>query len=135
LLFTAGFLAGRDVLSLPLLVVLTFVAAVAGDSVGYAIGRRFGRQLFVRKESRFFRADHLVRAEAFFERRGGQAVVLARFLPWIRTFTPVAAGVGAMPYRRFVAMNVIGGALWAIGLPVAGFFLGKSVPSADRYVL
>jgi membrane-associated protein len=135
LLFTAGFLAGRSLLSLPLLVLLTFVAAVAGDSVGYAIGRRFGRQLFVRERSRFFKPDHVARAEAFFDRRGAQAVILARFLPWVRTFTPVAAGVGSMPYRRFFTMNVLGAALWAVGLPVAGFFLGRSVPNADRYVL
>jgi membrane-associated protein len=135
LLFTAGFLAGRSVLSLPLLVLLTFLAAVAGDSVGYAIGRRFGRQLFVRERSRLFKPDHLVRAEAFFDRRGAQAVVLARFLPWVRTFTPVAAGVGSMRYSRFLTMNVLGAALWAVGLPVAGFFLGRTVPNADRYVL
>jgi membrane-associated protein len=135
LLFTAGFLAGRSVLSLPLLVLLTFLAAVAGDSVGYAIGRRFGRQLFVRERSRLFKPDHLARAEAFFDRRGAQAVVLARFLPWVRTFTPVAAGVGSMRYSRFLTMNVLGAALWAVGLPVAGFFLGRSVPNADRYVL
>ena len=135
LLFTAGFLAGKSLLSLPLLVLLTFFAAVAGDSVGYAIGRRFGPRLFVRKDSRFFKAEHVARAEAFFARRGGQAVVLARFLPWVRTFTPVAAGVGSMRYGRFLTMNVLGAALWAVGLPVAGFFLGRSVPNADRYVL
>jgi membrane-associated protein len=135
LLFTAGFLAGRHLLSLPVLVLLTFAAAVAGDSVGYAIGRRFGRQLFVRERSRFFRPDHLSRAETFFDQRGGQAVVLARFLPWVRTFTPIAAGVGSMPYRRFLVMNLVGAGLWAVGLPVGGYFLGRSVPNADRYVL
>jgi len=135
LLFTAGFLAGKGALDLRLLVALCFAAAAAGDSVGYAVGKRYGRRLFSRSESRFFRRDHLVRAEAFFEHHGGRAVVLARFLPWVRTFTPVAAGIGSMRYRRFLAVNVLGAALWAVGLPVAGSLLGSTVPSADRYVL
>src|SRR5437588_1787889 len=135
LLFTAGFLSGKGVLDLRLLVALCFVAAAAGDSVGYAVGKRYGRRLFSRSESRFFRRDHLVRAEAFFEHHGGRAVVLARFLPWVRTFTPVAAGIGAMRYRRFLAVNVLGAALWAVGLPVAGSLLGSTVPNADRYLL
>src|SRR5207302_7751898 len=123
LLFTAGFLAGKGVLDLRVLVAFCFVAAAAGDSVGYGIGKRFGRRLFNRPQSRFFRRDHLLRAEVFFEHHGGRAVVLARFLPWVRTFTPVAAGVGSMPYRRFLVVNLIGAALRGVGLPVAGALL------------
>jgi membrane-associated protein len=135
LLFTAGFLAGTGVLDLWVLVALCFVAAAAGDSVGYGIGKRYGRRLFNRPQSRFFRRDHLLSAEAFFEQHGGRAVVLARFLPWVRTFTPVAAGIGSMRYRRFLAVNLIGAALWGVGLPVAGALLGSTVPNADRYLL
>ena len=135
LLFTAGFLAGSGVLDIRVLAPLCFAAAAAGDTVGYGIGRRYGRRLFNRPASRLFRPDQLVRAEHFFRQQGGRAVVLARFLPWIRTFTPVAAGVGAMSYARFAAMNLLGAGLWGIGLPVAGFFLGSTVTSADRYVL
>lgn len=135
LLFTAGFLCGRGLLNIAVLAPICFVAAAAGDSVGYGLGRRYGRRLFSRPQSRRFRPDHLARAERFFSEQGGRAVVLARFLPWVRTFTPVAAGLGSMEYGRFLAMNVIGAALWGIGLPVAGYFLGASVPNADRYVL
>jgi membrane-associated protein len=135
LLFTAGFLCGQGLLNIALLAPLCFVAAAAGDSVGYGFGRRYGKRLFARPASRRFRPEHQARAEQFFAEQGGRAVVLARFLPWIRTFTPVAAGVGAMPYGRFLVMNLVGAALWGIGLPVAGYLLGSSVPNADRYVL
>ena len=135
LLFTAGFLASQDHLNIWLLIPVCFVAAVTGDAVGYAFGNRVGRGLFHRPESRFFNPKHLARAEAFFEAHGGKAVVLARFLPIVRTFVPIVAGVGAMRYPRFAAFNVIGAVLWAIGLPLAGFFLGNAIPSVDKYLL
>lgn len=135
LLFTAGFLASRGQLDLAVLLPLCFLAAVAGDSVGYSFGRRAGRRLFDRPRSRVFRPERLAQAEAFFAARGGQAIVLARFLPWVRTFTPVAAGVGRMPYRRFLSFNVIGALAWATGMPLAGYFLGAAVDDADVYVL
>ena len=135
LLFTAGFLASQGYLEIWLLVPLCFVAAVVGDAVGYAFGNRVGRALFLRRESRWFRPEHLHRAEVFFERHGGKAVVLARFLPVVRTFVPIVAGVGAMRYPRFAAFNVVGGVLWAIGLPCAGYFLGSAIPSVDRYLI
>ncbi len=135
LLFTAGFLASQDVFNIWLLVPICFVAAVTGDAVGYAFGHRVGRRLFTRERSLLFRPEHLLRAEQFFQRQGGKAVILARFLPVVRTFVPVIAGVGAMPYSRFVVFNVIGAVLWAVGLPVAGFFLGSAIPSVDRYLL
>ena len=108
LLFTAGFLCGQGLLSIVVLAPICFVAAAAGDTVGYGIGRRFGRRLFARPASRRFRPEHLARAEKFFAERGGRAVVLARFLPWIRTFTPIAAGAGSMPYRRSVRRSEAG---------------------------
>lgn len=135
LLFTAGFLASQGVFNIWLLVPLCFVAAVTGDAVGYAFGHRVGRRLFTRERSLLFRPEHLLRAEAFFQRHGGKAVILARFLPVVRTFVPVIAGVGAMAYSRFVVFNVVGALLWAVGLPLAGFFLGSTIPSVDRYLL
>jgi len=135
LLFTAGFLCGRGVLNIALLAPLCFVAAAAGDSVGYGFGRRYGRRVFTRPGAKRLRPDHLTRAEQFFQDQGARAVLLARFLPWVRTLTPVAAGVGSMPYRRFVVMNLLGAAVWGVGLPVAGYFLGASVPNADHYIL
>jgi membrane-associated protein len=135
LLFTAGFLASQDYFSIWLLVPICFVAAVTGDAVGYAFGHRVGRALFRRPESRIFKPKHLQRAEEFFARHGGKAVVLARFLPVVRTFVPIVAGVGAMRYPRFALFNVLGGVLWAIGLPLAGYFLGSAIPSVDRYLL
>ena len=135
LLFTAGFLASQDYLSIWLLVPICFVAAILGDAVGYAFGHRVGRNLFRRPESRLFNPRHLHRAETFFERHGGKAVILARFLPIVRTFVPIIAGVGAMRYPRFALFNLIGAVLWAIGLPLAGYFLGNAIPDVDRYLL
>jgi membrane-associated protein len=135
LLFTAGFLASQGVFHIVWLCVLAFVGAVLGDSVGYAFGHRVGKRIFVREDSLLFHKKNLVRAETFYERHGGKAIILARFLPVVRTFAPILAGVGSMPYRRFLAYNVVGGALWAIGLPVLGYFLGRAIPDVDRYLL
>lgn len=135
LLFTAGFLASQNLLDIRVLLPLLFVAAVVGDAVGYAFGNRVGRRLYQRPNSRFFKQHHLLRAEQFFLRHGGKAVVLARFLPVVRTFTPVIAGAGAMPYRRFAAFNVIGALLWAVGVTLGGYYLGRLIPDVDRYLL
>lgn len=137
LLFTAGLLASQGVFGLDIrwVVIGCFIAAVAGNATGYSIGRRFGRSLFRRPESLLFKPEHLQRAEAFFEEHGGKAIVLAQFIPIIRTFTPVVAGIGALPYRRFFAYNVVGAILWAIGVPVAGFYFGRVIPNPDRYIL
>lgn len=134
LLFTAGLLASQGVLAIDVLVPLLVVAAVAGDATGYAIGRRFGRSLFRREASRFFHPEHLRRAEAFFARHGGRAVVVARFVPIVRTFVPVVAGIGAMRYRRFAAFNLIGALLWAAGVTLVGYLLGSRVPGIDRFL-
>ena len=135
LLFTAGFLASQGALQIVPLALLCFVAAVAGDSTGYAIGQHFGRRLYARPDSRFFRREHLARAEAFFARHGGKAIVFARFIPVVRTFVPVVAGAGAMRYTHFIGFNILGGFLWAIGVAVAGYFLGSTIPGVDRYLL
>jgi membrane-associated protein len=135
LLFTAGFLASQGHLNIWILIPVCFFAAVIGDAIGYSIGSRFGRSLFQKPESRFFKPSYLVKAEEFFEKHGGRAIIIARFMPIVRTFAPVIAGVSAMRYRKFFVYNVIGGVLWAIGVTIAGYFLGKSIPSVDRYLL
>jgi membrane-associated protein len=135
LLFTAGFLASQEILSLPLLLVGCAVCAIAGDSVGYAFGRRVGRRLFMRENSTFFKKKYLLAAEAFYEKHGGKAIVLARFVPIVRTFAPIVAGIGEMEYRRFVTFNILGGLLWAVGVTLAGYFLGSVIPDVDRYLL
>ena len=135
LLFTAGFVASQGYLDIRLLVPLCFIAAITGDAVGYAFGHTVGRRLYERPNSRLFRKDHLRQTEAFFARHGGKAVILARFVPVVRTFAPIVAGMGAMRYARFAFFNVIGAVLWAVGLSVAGFFLGSVIPDVDRYLL
>jgi membrane-associated protein len=132
LLFTAGFLASGpssvdEALHLPLgwLLVGTFIAAVVGDQVGYVIGRKAGPSIFRRPDSRFFKQENVDRAHEFFDRYGAKTIVLARFVPIVRTFAPVVAGVSQMNYRTFVTFNVVGGFLWAIGVTLLGYFLGQ----------
>jgi membrane-associated protein len=129
LLFVAGFLssaAGGNVLPpLPITAAVIFVAAVAGDQVGFLFGRKVGPALFDRPRSRLFNPRNVARAHLFFERRGPSAIVLARFVPIVRTFAPIVAGVARMRYRTFVTYNVVGGLLWGIGLTTLGYFLGE----------
>lgn len=142
LLFTAGFFASGpssidESLHLPLVPLLLgiWIAAIVGDQVGYAFGRRVGPALFRREDSRFFKQDHLQRAEAFFEQHGPRAIVLARFVPIVRTFTPITAGVSSMEYRTFVRWNVIGGTVWAFGVTLLGYWLGQVDVIADHIEL
>ncbi|MCW2768621.1 MAG: hypothetical protein JWR27_54 [Aeromicrobium sp.] len=123
LLFLAGALVASHVIGVAIwaLAAGVLVAAVAGDQVGYLIGRRFGPRLFARPESRFFSPAHADRAQRFFVRHGPKAVILARFVPVVRTFVPATAGVGAMDRRRFTTYNVIGATVWSIGIVAAGF--------------
>jgi membrane-associated protein len=126
LLFIAGLYASRGVLNLALLNLLLIPMAVLGDALSYVIGRRAGPMIFSRPETRFFKPAHIRTAHAFYERHGGKAIVLARFIPIVRTFVPVAAGVAQMRYRNFVAYNVAGGALWIASMTVAGYVLGQN---------
>jgi membrane-associated protein len=137
LLFTAGFLASQGFLNFPLLLILSFIAAVVGDSVGYTFGKRVGRKLFQKEDSLFFHKKYLEQAEAFYEKHGGKTIVIARFMPIVRTFAPIVAGMGAMNYSRFIIYNLIGGALWAIGVTTGGYILGNSIPAEDidKYLL
>lgn len=135
LLFTAGFLAAQGFLDLPLLILVCVAAAISGDAVGYTFGRRVGRRLFERADSRWFKRKHLLAAEAFYEKHGGKTIVIARFLPIIRTLAPIVAGVATMRYRRFAAFNIAGGMLWGAGVTTSGYLLGNAIPNVDRYLL
>ena len=127
LLFTAGLIVATTDLLPPLwlVVLLIVLAAVAGDQVGYVIGKKAGPKVFQKPESRLFKPEYVDKAYAFFDRYGGRAIILARFVPIVRTFTPVVAGVSKMHYRTFVTYNVIGGVLWGAGVTVLGYFLGQ----------
>ena len=135
LLVTAGILAAAGTLSLPLVMVVSVAAAIIGDSVGYEIGKRIGPRLFRRPKSRLFNPKNVERAQAYFDRYGAKTLVLARFIPVVRTFAPPVAGVAKMPYRRFLSFNAIGGLLWGAGVPTAAYFLGQLIPNLDRYLL
>lgn len=129
ILFTSGFLiyAGTLKFDIHLFVVIMFVAAVLGDGVGYLFGKRVGRKLFTRPNSLLFRQENVQKAEEFYAKHGGVTVVLARFIPVVRTFVPIIAGVGKMNYRTFLTYNVIGALLWAVGITYAGFYIGKAL--------
>ncbi len=140
LLFTAGVIAGSKTLqstlgvelSYPVLAIGCFIAAVTGDSVGYLFGSRVGRRLFEREDSLLFKKKYLYQAEAFYQKHGGKVIVLARFIPIVRTFAPIVAGIGTMHYPRFLFFNFFGGLLWAVGVVSAGYYLGEA---ADGYLL
>lgn len=135
MLFTAGFLASQGVFEIVPLVLMLFVAAVLGDNVGYLFGNHVGPRIFKRKDSLLFDREHLERSERFYAKHGAKTLVLARFMPVVRTFAPILAGVGKMHYRTFMVYNLIGAFLWACCITLAGYFLGKSIPNADKYLL
>ena len=136
LLVTAGLLAAQPGFELDVYVLgaILTLAAVAGDTVGYWIGRTSGPRIFNREDSLLFHRKHLLRAQAFYERHGGKTIILARFMPIIRTFAPVVAGVGNMAYARFLSYNVIGGVAWIWSMLFTGYFLGRWVPGIDRHI-
>ena len=134
LLVTAGLFAARGALDIRILVPLLIVAAILGNTTGYTIGRRAGRPLFDRQQSRFFRRDHLLKARALYEKYGGIAIILAQFMPFARTFAPVVAGVAEMPYRRFATFNITGAVLWITSMSLTGYFLGKKVPGIEKHI-
>lgn len=125
LLFVAGMLAGAGAMNVHLLAVILLAAAVAGDSVNYAIGRWLGTRVFVSEDSWFFKRAYLERTQRFFERFGGRTIVIARFVPIVRTYAPFVSGVGQMDYRRFLAFNVSGAVLWVGLISYAGYFFGN----------
>jgi len=126
LLFTAGFLAATtDILDVGTTIVALSIAAILGDATGYWFGRKAGEALYERRESRFFKRSHLLKTKAFYEKYGPIAIVLARFVPFARTFAPIVAGVAKMSYVKFATYNVVGGIAWVTSMTIAGYFLGR----------
>ena len=137
LLLTAGLFAYKGHLDLTILLPTLFVAAVLGDNVGYWFGRKVGPPLFKREESLFFKPRNLLAARAFYEKHGGKTIVIARFMPFIRTFAPIVAGAVHMEWRRFMVFNLVGAVIWAVGLTLAGWSLGRLFPPhvLDKYFM
>lgn len=135
LLVTAGLYAGTDKgLDIVYLNLLLIPCAIIGDATSYIIGKRLGPALFSRPESRFFKPKHIQAAKVFYEKHGGKAIIIARFMPLVRTFVPVVAGAALMPYRRFAAFNVIGGAAWVLSMTLLGWGLGVSFPEVGKHI-
>ncbi|MFZ1626840.1 MAG: VTT domain-containing protein [Candidatus Moraniibacteriota bacterium] len=135
LLFVAGVLAAQGFFSLPILLVILFVAAFTGNMVGYWFGAFVGPKIFSREDSLLFRKSHILKAQAFYERYGGKTIVLARFIPIVRTFAPIVAGVGRMHYGTFALFNFIGALLWSVGLTTLAYYLGSLIEDIDRFLL
>jgi membrane-associated protein len=135
LLFTAGFLASTGMIDLKIVIILSFIAAVIGDGVGYYLGKKYGPKIFTKSDSIFLDKKHIERTEKYFKKYGGETIILARFLPVIRTIAPVMAGVGRIGYKRFFAYNVFGGLMWTILLPSMGYYFGRIIPDADKIIL
>lgn len=140
LLFTAGLLAspvfnGEVIFNIWALLIGAWIAAVAGDNVGYEFGKRVGRKLFKKEKSLLFNPENLIKAQEFYEKHGGKAIVLARFMPVVRTFAPIVAGISNMDHKRFTFFNFIGGTLWVWLLTLGGYFLGQVIPDPDKYLL
>ncbi len=134
LLITAGLFAARGDLELWSLFLFVSLAAIVGDTVSYAIGAKTGPRIFTREDSLFFHKRHLITTKEFYDRYGGITIVIARFMPIVRTFAPVVAGVGEMEYRRFIFYNVMGGVGWVVGMTSLGYFLGRALPDIDSYI-
>jgi membrane-associated protein len=134
LLVAAGLYAATGTLNIFVLNLLLIPMAILGDATSYFIGSKVGPRLFNRPESRFFKPAYIKAAQEFYERHGGKAIIMARFVPVIRTFVPVVAGVAQMPYRRFASFNIIGGASWILSMTVLGFGLGKTFPDIGKHV-
>jgi membrane-associated protein len=147
LLFTAGFFASQGFFDIKgsdgatvvpgiwLLLPLCFIAAVLGDNVGYWTGQKFGPKLFSKQDSLLFKKEYIVRAQHFYEKHGGKTILLARFVPIVRTFAPIVAGIGKMKYSTFFFFNIIGGFLFAVCVTLAGFFLGQVIPDIDKFLI
>lgn len=134
LLVSAGLLASQGYIDVWLLGVVLSIAAVVGDTVGYAIGKASGPRLFTREQSLLFNRKHLMRAHDFYARHGGKTIIIARFMPVIRTFAPVVAGMGEMHYTRFLAYNVVGGVTWVWSMLLTGLFLGRTFPGIAKHI-
>lgn len=129
-LYATGILPGNVPISIHLFVVLLFIAAVLGDTVGYWFGRKAGPRIFKKPDAKIFKQAHIQNAQAFYEKHGGKTIIMARFVPIVRTFAPIVAGVGKMEYKRFLTFNLVGGFLWTFGITYLGYFAGKAIIAA-----
>ncbi len=135
LLFTAGFLASQNILNIYILLPLCFIAAVLGDNFGYFFGAKIGPAFFTKEQSLFFHKEYLEKAKIFYEKHGPKTIVLARFLPFVRTFAPILAGMGKMHYPTFLFYNFLGAFAWGVGITALGYYLGTAIPGAEKYIL
>lgn len=135
LLFTAGLLASQDILNIYSLLIFCFLGATLGDTVGYWFGKKVGPKLFKKEHSFFWNKNHIEKSRNFFEKHGKKAIILARFIPIVRTFTPILAGVGSMEYKTFLSYNIIGGLFWIGLMLLGGFMFGNLIPNPDKYLL
>jgi len=135
LLFTVGLLSSLGYFNIWIIIPVTFAAAVLADSTGYALGKKYGRSIFTKRHSLFFNQAYIEKSERFFQKHGGKAVVLGRFLPFIRTLTPIFAGIGQLRYKTFLAYNIIGAFLWTVIVALSAYYLGQAIPNANRYVI
>jgi len=135
LLFTAGFLASTGIIDLTTLIIICLVAAILGDSFGYHIGKKYGPKVFKKTDSFFLDRKYIEKTESYYKKYGGETIIIARFIPIIRTIAPVMAGVGKVPYNKFIVYNVAGAIIWTVSLPIIGYYFGKIIPNADKYVL
>ncbi|HPS21749.1 MAG TPA: VTT domain-containing protein [Candidatus Paceibacterota bacterium] len=135
LLFTAGLLASQNILNIWALIIGCILAAILGDTIGYWTGKKYGRSLFNKEEGFFFKKKRLIEAEEFYKKHGKFTIIIARFVPIVRTFAPIVAGIGKMKYKTFISYNIIGGIFWAMLMLLSGYFLGGLIPNPDRYVL
>lgn len=135
LLFASGILASQGYVSLSLVILTVFVAGMLGGIIGYIFGKKVGPKIFIKEESVFFKRSHIVQTENFLARYGSYAVMLARFVPIVRTFMPIIAGVGHMKKRWFLTFNMLGALAWAIIVPVLGYYVGPKIPNVDAYIM
>ncbi len=135
LLFAAGLLAESGFFSIGPLMMVVVAAAILGDSAGYWFGKKVGDHLYDREDSRFFKKEYLKRTERFYKKYGGRALILARFVPIVRTLTPILAGAGSMTYRKFLSYNIVGGILWGAGMTLFGFLFGSIIPDSEKYIV
>ena len=137
LLFSAGFLASQGVMNIVVLCIGSFICAVLCDSVGYWFGQKYGKSIFKSEDSWLFNKAHIVRAEKFYEKHGKKTIIIARFVPAVRTFAPIVAGIGNMHYDTFIKYNIVGGFLWTFGMTLGGYFLGNLLPAdkVEKYLL
>jgi len=134
-LFSAGLLASQGFFNIALLVFLVGLAAILGDSVGYWFGAKIGKRIFTRRDSLFFKQKYLTAVQEYYKKYGSKTIVIARFIPVVRTFAPILAGVGEMPYAVFLRYNILGGVAWSAGATLLGYFLGSAFPQTQHYLL